>query len=259
MSYTILYRTLFVKVSNKQFIPLYESGSNNCYDWNNRRERSWSHYLPDNLRKDHDSLPFYTENELVDMMAAHAPESEYYGTRVSGKPNTSQQDFINYWRRGIKRAKTFEEIEAADIYIEVRDSNWFDSDKPHFSKTVHNEDELVVAWFECLAKCGNAECRPCCGVSEWEYKKLYPSKPKVVKPHVTGFVVKFGNNFVNKMSAHRLWHNTYLEYAKKYTSRSTAARVVERIKKGWSNNITEEVKVVAVRKNAETGCWEYSA
>jgi hypothetical protein len=41
MSHTILYRAMFAKVGNDQYIPLVEYGSNNCYV-GKKRERNWS-------------------------------------------------------------------------------------------------------------------------------------------------------------------------------------------------------------------------
>ena len=42
MSYTILYRSLFVKLRSGKYLPIVESGDNNVYEYNNRRRaRSW--------------------------------------------------------------------------------------------------------------------------------------------------------------------------------------------------------------------------
>lgn len=258
MSYTIWYRTLFVKVSNERFIPLFENGDNNVWECETgRRSRSWNHYVTAYLSKDPHRLPFVHEQELVDAIAKKAKDFEYYGTHISGKSITTCNDYINYWKRGCRRAKTFEELANAGIHLEVKDCNWCDSDKPHYTKMVNNEEELVEAWNECVSLCGNAMCRPIGKVSEWEYKRLYPPKPKATKQHEKGYVVAFGYDYVTKMSARRLWHNSYLPYAKKYTSRSAAEKVVERLKSRWT--LYAEPKVIEVHKDKETGTWKQAA
>ena len=47
MSYSILYRSMFVELSDGRFIPMMEMGDNNVWDCNygrgrDRRSRSWS-------------------------------------------------------------------------------------------------------------------------------------------------------------------------------------------------------------------------
>ena len=258
MSYTILYRTMFVKVDNDQFIPLYECGDNNVWECDlRRRARNWEHHYPCFLRKDLFSLPFFTEKQLIDLTAADVEQQEYCGTHISGKGCASRNDLINYWRRGVKRAKTFDEIHDAGIKLQVTDTNYGD-DAPHFSKEVRNVDELIAAWTQCLAECGTAELIPCDDVSEFRYKSLYPAKPKVLRNHENGFVVKFGYRYVSKMTPRSLWHTDWLTSAKKYTTRSAAEKVVQRIKTRYTS-ITEKVEIQAVRKNSDTDRWELAA
>lgn len=253
MSYTILYRTMFVKVDNDRFIPLYESGDNNVWECDlSRRARSWGHYYPCGLRKDHKALPFFAEHELLGLMESDLKEAMYCGLKVSGISCTQEKDLMNYWRRGIKKAKTFDEFEAAGITLRVKDCNYGD-ERPHFSKDVHNLDELVMAWTICLEVCGTAECVPYGSVSEWAYKRLYPKKPKVIKPHSDGFVVTLNGDYITKASPRRFWANGWLCYAHVYTTRATAEKLQKRI---LLNNYTSEI--IPVRKN-EQGRWEKAA
>ena len=259
MSYSILYRTMFVKVDEERMIPLYESGDNNVYDcWNNRRAREWGHYLFSNLSGDRKKLPFFTEHELLKMADSRVKDEVYWGTKVSGCGCTEEKDLMNYWRRAIKRAKTMEELEDAGITLKVKDCNSYYKDAQHFSMTVNNLEELVIAWGVCINTCGTAEVVPLCDVSEWRYKMLYPKKPKVVKQHNEGYVVKFGYHYVARMTPRHLYHNEYIGYAHKYSSRSAAEKVVAKIKRSYSESITDEPEVIHVCKN-ENGRWEQAA
>ena len=62
MSYSILYRSMFVKLSDGRFIPMMEMGDNNVYDASYRgkarRSRSWSNI---NLNR---GQKFFTESEI---------------------------------------------------------------------------------------------------------------------------------------------------------------------------------------------------
>ena len=257
MSHTILYRTMFVKVSNERYIPLYESGSNNCYDilWNGRmrRERSWGHYYPDNLRGSHKLLPFYIEQELICLMESDVEQAMYCGTCICGKPNAGRNDLINYWRRGIKRAKTFEELKAAGIQLVVKDMN-YGPEAPHYSCNVESEEDLIKAWKECMEKCGSAECMPSNDdVSEWAYKRLYPPQRKMAKEHNAGWVVTLNGRYVAKVSPRRFWFGYGLDSAHIYPQRATAEKLQQRIQRA---SYTSEVH--PVRKN-ENGRWELAA
>lgn len=257
MSYTILYRSMFVKVDNNRFIPLYESGDNNVWECDlSRRARSWGHYYPCNLRKDHKTLPFFTEHELLGLMDGDLKQCVYYGVKVSGISCTQEKDLMNYWRRGIKKAKTFDELEAAGITLQVKDCNYGD-ERPHFSKSVHNLAELIMAWTICLQVCGTAECVPYGSVSEWAFKRLYPKKPKIKVAKTVGFVVQFGYRYVEKMTPRHLHYTAHLEYAFRYATRNAAEKVVQRIKARWTQ-ISETPVVVPVRKN-ENDRWEQAA
>lgn len=256
MSHTILYRTMFVRLADGFFIPLFEAGSNNCYDpYLGRRERIWQHYYPCNLRGDSKSLPFFTEQELMTLITRDLGTQEYYGTAINGKPNTNRNDLLNYWKRGIKRAKTLAEINAAGILFYVTDYN-FCPDAAHYTKEVSTFEQLVTAWNECITKCGAAQIIPVGDVPDWQYRLLYPPKPKVVAEHDKGYVVQFGYEYVSKMTSRRCFHNSYLGCAKVYTSRPAAEKVAQRIRNGFPT-ITAEPNVIVVNKI--DGKWKPAA
>lgn len=256
MSYTILYRSMFVKVSNERYIPLYESGSNNCYDimWNGRmrRERSWSHYYPSGLRGDRKVLPFFDARELTSLFEKNLDDAVYYGMTVSGIRCTEKKDLMNYWQRAIKRAKTFEELQAASIDLMVTDMN-YGPEAEHYLCNVSNEEELIKAWRECLAKCGTASVKPTTDVSDFWYRQLYPKQPKVVKPRSEGYVVTINGHYIMRKTPRKFHYTYHLEYAHVYPQRSTAEKLQQRVlRAGYTS------EVYAVRKT-DNGQWEKAA
>lgn len=75
MSYTIFYRSMFVKLSDGRYIPMMEMGDNNVYDasWGRgkaRRSRSWSNLTLNKRQK------FFTKEEIVDYLNKWNEECE---------------------------------------------------------------------------------------------------------------------------------------------------------------------------------------
>lgn len=261
MSYSILYRSLFVKVSNNRFIPLYECGDNNCYEvlWNGRmrRDRSWSHFMFSYISEDKQrALPFYTSGAIMDMVQKDVKDAVYCGTKVSGKSCTDEKDIINYWKRAINRARTMEDLCMAGVTLVVKDANYHGSgtpESPSYKKEVANEEELVAAWNECVEKCGNAKCTFVRDVSDYAYKKLYPPKPKVTKEHTAGYTVTINGYYILKATPRRFRYTYGLDCAHIYPQRATAEKLQQRIQRaGYSSEVRP------VSKNAN-GKWEEAA
>lgn len=61
MSYTILYRSMFAKVGDNQFIPMIELGANNVYGTNGRRCRHWQNWTA----KGYDGKIILTMEEIL--------------------------------------------------------------------------------------------------------------------------------------------------------------------------------------------------
>ena len=75
MSYSILYRSMFVKLSDGRYIPMMEMGDNNVYDAScgrgrARRARSWSNITLNKGQK------FFTKEEIVDYLNKWNEECE---------------------------------------------------------------------------------------------------------------------------------------------------------------------------------------
>ena len=75
MSYSILYRSMFIKMSDGRFIPMMEMGDNNVWECNygrgrNRRARSWSNIRLNKKQK------FFTEEEIRNFLEGWNNEFE---------------------------------------------------------------------------------------------------------------------------------------------------------------------------------------
>ena len=75
MSYSILYRSMFIKMSDGRFIPMMEMGDNNVWECNyghgrNRRVRSWSNIRLNKKQK------FFTEEEIRNFLEGWNNEFE---------------------------------------------------------------------------------------------------------------------------------------------------------------------------------------
>lgn len=125
MSYDILYRKAFIKVSDSSVIPVYESGSNNCYEvtgrgsGRERRTRDWHndtfHTKGKFIINNDDLLKSLDESRLIVIEQYPEYTDDKFGwftaISVNGK-HTSATTFGNYrgfYSNGIKKAKTIEE------------------------------------------------------------------------------------------------------------------------------------------------------
>ena len=90
MSYSILYRSMFVKLSDGRFIPMMEMGDNNVYDasWRGRarRSRSWSNM---NLNK---GQKFFTKEEIVKYLNEWNDECEQQRERYRNSDDAWQRE-----------------------------------------------------------------------------------------------------------------------------------------------------------------------
>lgn len=87
MSYTIIYKTMFVRTKENKFIPMCLAGSNNCYvttfDWmgrkHERRERNWDTFnFGSNL--------ILTESEIIESLDRFKEKYEKRASEYATKP-----------------------------------------------------------------------------------------------------------------------------------------------------------------------------
>lgn len=154
MSYSILYRPMFLKVKENMYIPIYEGGDNNVWECDNkRRSRSWS-----NTRFKGMENIYCGESELFDILNnIHEEVIQRYKERednysdkqfgyfdsvsVSGKKpiTTSWNDYLNFFKKGIQNSITFEEAKELRLAIQL---TYYDiEDKYHFVY-INTKEEL---------------------------------------------------------------------------------------------------------------------
>lgn len=280
MSYTIMYRSMFVRLSDGKYIPIIEMGDNNVWECGNRRRaRSWQQMI---IGKQYKRLAFSREEIMQHVESMIDVEKErvgkpyedyehkegvyteqeieqrwgyYSAIAISGNGhcnNTSAQQFRNFMLKGFDQAVSFD----ADCDL-VLDLHWCTEYLHWEHRCVKSEQELLSAWEE--LKGINRSIwvgYTYCADRLWErHRKRAEKKPQ--QPKDTGYVVKIGYRYVAKISIRRLWHYSCMEYAKRYATRQAAEKVAERIRTNYSS-ITDNPEVLTVRKNEE-GKWELAA
>lgn len=275
-----MYRSMFVRMSDGKYVPLVEMGDNNVWEWGNRRRaRSWHQLV---IGKQYKRLAFSREEIMQHVESMIDSEKErvgkpyadyehkegvytekdieqrwgyYSGVAISGNGhcnNTSAQQFRNFILKGFDQAVSFE----TDRELEL-DLHWC-TEYPHWEhRYVKSEEELVQVWNELQGiGCSIWIGYTCCADRLWERHRKRAEKRQPVE-RTTAWVVKIGYRYVAKMSSRRLWHNSWMEYAKRYATRQAAEKVAERIRTNYSS-ITDNPEVLTVRKNEE-GKWELAA
>lgn len=173
MSYEILYRKVFIKVPAEKltarheslkivdavFLPLIETGSNNCWEYNNRRRcqlLARAAFL--DRKKD-----YLTENEILqtvgnwrENLVGKYPDytdksfSYYSGVTVhgSGKNTTSFGRVKSFFQNGIKQAVSVERLRSFGIELHMYLSQFDEKIKAdgleiRKSEILRSTDELV--------------------------------------------------------------------------------------------------------------------
>lgn len=130
MSYGIIYNKQFIKVDDKNFIPMILSGSNNCYDYNGKRSRDWNPFTFIIEGKLIGSLEEMLENAEKDNQSQYGKyDNDYdesmFGNNIALKFNNSYGTFNQYksfLKTGCRKAKTVEELTELGIGIAVCNS-----------------------------------------------------------------------------------------------------------------------------------------
>lgn len=275
MSYTILYRSMFVKMSDGRFIPMVEMGDNNVWEaGNQRRARSWQQWHIG----DRKAFPAYTKSEIMaevermigsEKRRVGQPYADYEnregcyteqeiekhwgyysGIAVAGRHcnDTSAQQVRNFFLKGFDQAVSFDE--DSDLCIEL---HWC-TEYPHWERRrVSTEHELLQTWEEVKEVKRDVWLGYYC-CANWLYtmhRKKTPKREK--KEHQSGFVVTINGNYITKVTPRRFFHNYCLCYAHVYPQRATAEKLQQRIQR---SNYPSEVHYV--ERNTD-GKWVLAA
>lgn len=271
MSYTILYRSMFVRVADNKFIPMIEMGDNNVYEGRGRyerRSREWQ-----NWRINKPGFAFTREEIMADVYAMIKDYKDRYVNRkkniydencneyytfdevsknfgyfaalsVGSKStsNTSERTLINFFNKGFEQAVDFSDEDCTIKIIEKG------------QPTCHvSTYEDLVEYTKGKEKGVYLEYGP--GV-EWLWREHKTKREKAEpKEHTEGYVIGYKSNYVNKITRTRLFPVHNMLYAHVYTTENAAKRVMNRILAGWQCT-PEEVELIKVKKNAETNNWE---
>lgn len=176
MSYTILYRSMFVRLKDGKYIPMVEMGDNNVYEKsgpNARRSRSWHQWvIGKNRTFAHRKEEIMKEVEQwiegVKERYVGTPKDRYGGNAgeyytlkdierefgwfdaisIAGKTTdkTTAQMIRNFFLRGFCQAVDMEESVTLEVH--------WSTEYPHYERRLaRTEEELLEAWEEGKA-CG---------------------------------------------------------------------------------------------------------
>lgn len=276
MSYTILYRSMFVKMSDGRFIPMVEMGDNNVWEAGNRRRaRGWQQW---SIGKGN-AFPVYTREEImadVERMIDHEKERVglpyadyehkngcytdqeieknfgYYSCiAIEGRHcnNTSAQMVRNFFLKGFEQAVSFDE-DKGDLHIEL---HWC-TEYPHWERRcADTEEELLRLWDE-LKDSGKSlwlDFRYGADLLYRQHRKRAPKREK--KEHTAGFVVTINGHYISKVTPRRYRYTYDVGYAHIYPQRSTAEKLQQRIQRASYRS-----EVHHVERNAD-GKWVLAA
>lgn len=149
MSYDIIYRKQFIKVSDTEVIPFFEAGSSNCYDMGlgnrrvGRRSREWNNQKINNkiivtndevlkyVSDYQDSLikrgVEWNKEENCDTYTYNPNRFGYHASlsiKGCSTSNTTYAHFLNFYKYGIETAITIEELISNGVYIYLTVSSY---------------------------------------------------------------------------------------------------------------------------------------
>lgn len=269
MSYTIFYRSLFVKTRENKYIPIVESGDNNCWEvCSNRRARSWASVLLteepklsltaneimagverwiDNKKEQYVGKPIDVFDKTSRPTTERDIEDEfgYYDGLAIGNANwskTSAQTVRNFFKRGIKQAVDFKDVDL-EVWWHYRTNDGKDvKTERRYPKT---EDELVEMFEEAKQK----GCWPCYSfVSEgsanqiFEQRKLERMRDRAHKEQTKGFVVTINGFYFTRMASRQFHYDYGLHWAHVYATRKAAENMQQRILRSHYTSEIIEVK-----------------
>lgn len=292
MSYTILYRAMFVRLSDDSYITIAEMGDNNCYDANRRRSRSWEELRWINKRDEGKARKLsYSEAEVMknvnDKMQELADRyvntdnyrGGYYtyddiykrmgyftcasiGSRGTGA--SSSQAHINFSAKGIKNAVTFEQLAEHGAYIQF---GWYEKAPGSSFDSYHSEaaktEQEAREKFARLMSEGKHVYITLKGYGvERLYNEVFQANKVVRKPveHTQGYVVCYkycgGTCTMPKGIRSSLFIYYSLSDHTVFSTEAAALRAMEKLSR--YNGVSSPYVVKVQRQNAQSK-WELAA
>jgi len=273
MSYEIIYDKQFIRVSEDKFVPMILTGSNNCYDYNNRRARSWWAYNINNK-------VVLTQNEMVEYAKSvrqgiidrnnsrerdewyEAYDDKSFGywssIAINGSTrNTTYGQFEGIFKTGCSKSLTIEQLIDENVSVVVENTYYTSKMQEEygiepFSRVVTSGQELIDAISECneLFKDTPIQATVNFGyMSEEKPKYLrrkYFSKPRKEKERIE--VDKYYTILVNGryLAKHTRGGYTYSYYSPqlKYATKNEAERIAKKFESKYPNRdyCIEEIK-----------------
>jgi hypothetical protein len=213
MSYEIFYKKQFIKIDDKNCVPMVEAGSNNCYEAtgrNARRARSWSlfnHYFKGALFGTWEQMEAALEAErkdLIEREKSYEGQADYedkswgWFTAVSlagrGTGGTSYQMWKGWLKTGFKQALTVEELREHNVDVIIHAYVWEEKElNEKYGKelrkdvVVQTTDELINTYLEWQNYYKGTNASVYVHMNDWQvdrlHKKLHGKKklPKAVK------------------------------------------------------------------------------
>lgn len=174
MSYRILYRSLFIKAEG-QYLPMIESGDNNCWEVSpRRRARDW-HWdrsvTPNNtpfaaetdiwVRLAEDRASLIKSNDewcqkYPDWGAYDDQQYGYYASVALEGKHTSQTSYATvqkFYQRAFTKAKTVEELMVAGVWLYIRQRTKHD-DSPEVPVAIKSTADLIQVTTDFFAAFG---------------------------------------------------------------------------------------------------------
>lgn len=279
MSYTILYRSLFVKLRSGKYLPIVESGDNNVYEYNNRRRaRSWEndhtlyifsnrHYdiTADEIMAGIEKMINAVKEQYVGQLTDEYDKecttryteedversySYFSGLTLSscGRERASANQIRNFFKRAIENA-----VDSDEVAFVVSWSTDYPNQEHRYPST---EAELWAAISEGLAggyhpwiSCSNADSilynRQIKRSNEYNKKRHERAKARK-----KGYAVTINHKYLFKATPCRFLFNSGVNDAHIYTTLASAKKVRDRIIRCKYTS-----KIVEVERD-ENGIWK---
>lgn len=235
MSYEIVYAREFLKTKDGRIIPLVLMGSNNCWTrtctGRDRRERHWLALLSRTGES-----PAMAADELLERVYQCVP-SKYQEHFVRNGKWVDDDAFVRFFKNGIKKAKTLEELNEELLVKEYPRGEVYYYDQKYDavcldSKVICSSDDLeeFLSKAEKIVNENKTEHKCVIDISFNDGDVLERPKKQRIKKEILRhqfYVVKTQEGYIRKLVAGRLYATGVTEYAKQFAKRKDAEKWIK--------------------------------